>query len=252
MSSSIGSRIKRYEAVYDFGLTPRSPLVIRVDGRAFHTFLRHAERPFDSGVVSAMVESAKYVAEQMQGFKLAYVQSDECTFVLTDYDDLDTQGWFDYRLAKVVSISASLFTNAFNHHYRKPPPPAKPGVIEIRRRPEFADMAGPLQRKPKDLAAFDSRAFTAPIDDVPNVIVWRQRDWERNSVQMLTRAHFSHKECNGKKVPDMHEMLHGIGVNWAHLPDQLKNGTLITREMEEIHSKLSYQEIADLISAEKG
>ena len=115
--ASLGDRMKKYEAAYDYCLTPRSPLVVRVDGRSFHTFLRHAERPFDSLVISSMVHAAKATAKEMQGFKLAYVQSDECTFVLTDYDDLNTQGWFDYRLSKVVSIAASTFSVAFNDRY---------------------------------------------------------------------------------------------------------------------------------------
>lgn len=221
MPDSLGDRMKRYEAVYDFGLTPRSPLVVRVDGRAFHTYLRSAVRPFDHDVVHAMVQSAKITADEMQGFKLAYIQSDECTFVLTDYDDLATQGWFDYRLSKVISIAASTFTAAFNDLYR---------AMGERR------------------AAFDARAFTMPIGDVPNIFVWRQQDWERNSVQMLTRSHFSHKECHQKNIPAMHEMLFGVGVNWAHLEDRLKNGTYITREGAEICQKLSYDELAALIA----
>lgn len=219
--SSIGDRIKRYEAVSDYALTPRSPLVIRVDGRAFHTFLRGAVRPFDQDVIDAMVHAAKTVAADMQGFKLAYTQSDECTFVLTDYDTLTTQGWFDYRLSKVITIAASSFTAAFNHHYGS-----------------YA-------------AVFDGRAFTVPVDDVPNVFVWRQRDWERNSVQMLTRSHFSHRGCHGKSVPEMHEMLHSIGVNWAHLNGQLKNGTYITKGGDEIHERLNYGEVAALINPEE-
>jgi tRNA(His) guanylyltransferase len=95
---------------------------------------------------------------------------------------------------------------------------------------------------------FDARAYTVPIDDVPNVFVWRQQDWERNSVQMLARAHFSHKQCHKKNVPALHEMLHEIGVNWAHLHSRLKNGTYITREGGEMCEKFSYDEIEALIA----
>ena len=91
-----------------------------------------------------------------------------------------------------------------------------------------------------------------PADDVPNVFVWRQQDWERNSVQMLARSHFSHKECHQKNIPAMHEMLHGIGVNWAHLDARLKNGTYITRDGSEICAKLDYGELAVLVAPEAG
>ena len=220
--ASLGDRMKKYEAVYDLGLMPRSPLVVRVDGRAFLSFLRGAKKPFDNLMISSMIHAAQVTAREMQGFKLAYIQSDECTFVLTDYDDLNTQGWFDYRLSKVISIAASTFAVAFNYRYGS------------------------------STATFDARAFTMPIDDVPNVFVWRQQDWERNSVQMLTRSHFSHKQCHGKNIPAMHDMLHGIGVNWAHLDDRLKSGTYLTRTGEEICEKLSYDAIVDLIAIEEG
>lgn len=214
---SIGDRIKRYERAYDHQLTPRSCVFIRVDGRAFHTFTRGCERPFDVNIIDAMRYATTYAAEDMQGFKLAYTQSDEATFMLTDFDTFDTQGWFDYSLNKVVSLSASLFTAAFNDHY-----------------------VGPR------IATFDSRAFVVPIEDAPNVFVWRQRDWERNSIQMLARAHFSHKQLHQKRHDEIHEMLHGIGVNWADLDSHLKNGTFILPSGLEITDKLDYNQIRDL------
>lgn len=221
MTSSIGDRMKLYERASDPHFTPNSPVVIRVDGKAFHTLLRGATRPFDAFFMSSMVNAAKRTMEDMHGVKLAYVQSDECTFVVTDYDRLETQGWFDYSVNKIVSVAASMFTAYFNNLYM---------AVATR------------------LGVFDARAFVVPIADVPNVFVWRQRDWERNSVQMLTRANFSHKECNGKKIPDMHEMLHTKGINWAtDCTPQQKNGTFITRDGDFIHEKLAYAEIKALI-----
>lgn len=216
MKASIGDRIKRYEAAYDYSLTPRSCLFVRVDGKTFHTFTRGCDRPFDQKIVDAMVAAAVDTASEMHGFKLAYAQSDECTFMLTDFDTFQTQGWFDYKLNKIVSVSAAMFSVAFNYHFGS------------------------------KNAVFDSRAFIVPADDAPNVFVWRQRDWERNSVQMLARAHFSHKQCHGKKMSDLHEMLHENGVNWADLPAQLKNGTFITKEGFS-HEKLTYAEIKDVL-----
>jgi hypothetical protein len=59
---------------------------------------------------------------------------------------------------------------------------------------------------------------------------WRQKDWERNSIQMLAQAHFSHKQLHGKNGPGMHEMLHGKGVNWAKLDNKWKNGVVIYKD----------------------
>lgn len=216
--SNIGDRIKRYEKASDFKLLPRSPLFIRVDGKAFHTFTNGCEKPYDQRLIDAMVFAAERTAKEMSGFVAAYIQSDECTFMLADYESFGTQGWFNYELNKVVSISASAYTAYFNSFYRG-----------------------------NKLGLFDSRAFTVPLEDAPNVFVWRQRDWERNSIQMLARAHFSHKECNNKKVPELHEMLYGIGVNWANLSDQHKNGTFLFNDLQPKYRKFGYSDLAERI-----
>lgn len=197
--SDLGDRIKRYEKTFHHTALHRSPLMIRVDGRAFHTFTRKLKRPFDTELMAAMVSSACQIAKDMQGFKAGYVQSDEVTFCLTDYDTVETQGWFDYDLSKIVSISAAMMSVAFNANY-------------------------PSQRRP----VFDSRAFSLPIYDVVNAFLWRAKDWERNSLQMYARSFFSDKELHGKARIDMHEMLHGIGKNWTiDLTPQERNGTFL-------------------------
>ena len=203
---SLGDRIKKYEKIFNQSAVHRSPLIIRVDGRAFHTFTRNAQKPFDKVIMEAMTQAATYVAKDMQGFKVAYIQSDEVTFCLTDYDTIDTQGWFGYELPKIISISAAMMSVAFNKYL------------------------------PSDsLPVFDSRAFTVPKEDVCNVLVWRAKDWERNSLQMYARAFFSHKQLHNKKRSDMHEMLHAIGKNWAtDLSDAEKNGTFLLNTEEGI------------------
>lgn len=40
-------RMKEYEAVSKTRLTKRMPVIIRVDGRAFHTFTRGFNKPYD-------------------------------------------------------------------------------------------------------------------------------------------------------------------------------------------------------------
>lgn len=186
--------MKRYERSYSGQLTPRSNVIVRVDGKAFHTFTKGCQKPFDEGIMQAMDLALVATAEEMQGFKLGYTQSDEATFLISDFENIDTQGWFDYDLNKIVSISASLFTAYFNLFYGR-----------TRR----------FDQRGHTPAFFDSRAFVVPEGDAPNIFVWRQQDWERNSVQMLARAHFSHRQCHGKKIPDLHEMLHEISVNWT-------------------------------------
>ncbi|WP_280412562.1 tRNA(His) guanylyltransferase Thg1 family protein [Nocardia asiatica] len=214
--SSLGERIKAYEAASTYKLTPNSCVFIRVDGRAFHTFTRGMKRPFDHALMNTMARAAMETSREMQGFKLGYVQSDEATFMLTDFDTHDTAGWFGYEVNKLVSISASLFTMNFNRFFGSKP-----------------------------TAVFDSRAFVVPRPDAPNVFVWRQRDWERNSLQMLARAHFSHKQLHLKNRAQMHDMLMlEKSVNWAtDLNEQEKNGTFILRDGTYLHDRWSYEDV---------
>lgn len=216
--NTLGDRIKRYEASYNCKLTPRSVVMVRVDGKAFHSYTKHMNRPFDKNLINGMVTAARKTAREMQGFKLAYIQSDECTFMITDFDGLETQGWFNYEVNKIVSLTASFFTAYFNQYM---------GVEEI--------------------AAFDARAFVVPQDDWPNVFIWRQRDWERNSLQMLARNNYSHKELVNKNTSQLHEMLYNKGINWASLLPIYKNGTFITKDFDLIHDKLNYEEILQLV-----
>jgi tRNA(His) 5'-end guanylyltransferase len=200
----IGVRFKtNYEAPACYHLTRRTPVVVRVDGRAFHTFTRkNFKRPFDGKFIDAMVGAAMYVASQMQGFKLGYVQSDEASFLLTDYDNFQTEPWFGYRKSKVETVCASLMTAGFARCMR------------------LCDVP--------DLATFDARAFNIPESEVVNYFLWRARDWQRNSVQMYARAHFSHQLLQKCSHADIHEMLHSKGLNWAtDLMGDERNGTYL-------------------------
>lgn len=195
--SSLGDRMKEnYESRSQLYLTRRTPIIIRLDGKAFHTLTRGCEKPFDTNINNCMNETARYLCEDIQGVKCAYIQSDEISLLLTDYDTFSTQAWFDYNLQKIVSISSSMASAKFSFLYGK-------------------------------FAIFDSRAFNIPKEEVRNYFIWRQKDWIRNSVLMLSQSHFSHNQLHEKGQSDMHEMLHSKGINWADLSPKWKNGTFI-------------------------
>jgi len=198
---TLGERMKsNYESRQHFHLTRRTPVIMRLDGRAFHTLTRKCEKPFDDNLNRCICDAAQALCSDAQGAKIAYIQSDEISVLLTDFDQLDTQAWFDYDLQKLVSISSSLVSVSFNKLWAR-------GV----------------------LASFDCRAFNIPKEEVANYFVWRQKDWTRNSVQMLAQSYFSHKQLQNKGQPDMHEMLYEKGVNWADLSSKWKNGTVVIK-----------------------
>lgn len=208
---NLGDRMKRYELASKQYLPIRTPVIIRVDGKAFHTYTRGADKPFDDDLLAAFRNTLVIMCNEIGGCVLGYHQSDEMSFLLVDYKQHDTQAWFDNNVQKLCSISASLATAHFNECIRD-------YMIERARNGEHKPkFTGP--------ALFDARAFIIPKEDVCNYFIWRQKDWERNSLQMLARAHYSHRELEGKKREDLHELLHQKGVNWNDLPTYLKRGS---------------------------
>ena len=197
---SLGNRMKEYyENVYRIKLTRRTPVIIRLDGKAFHTLTRRCEKPFDDEFWQAMHLTTWALCSEIQGVKCAYMQSDEISILLSDFDTIRTGAWFDYNLQKMVSISASIASVTFSEAYKK-------------------------------YALFDARAFNVPKEDVKNYFIWRQTDWIRNSVQMLAQAYYSHKQLYKCNQADMHEMLHEKRVNWASLAPHWKNGTFLFKD----------------------
>ena len=104
---ALGTRMKKYEYVTRTHLINRCPAIIRIDGKAFHTFTRGFKKPFDEILIKSMQETMKYLCENIQGCVLGYTQSDEITLVLVDYKKLDSCAWFDYNIQKMCSISSS-------------------------------------------------------------------------------------------------------------------------------------------------
>jgi len=201
--TSIGNRMKEnYENRYRMKLTRRTPVIIRLDGKAFHTLTRRCEKPFDIIFATFMHTTGLYLCEHIQGAKCAYIQSDEISILLIDFDKLTTEAWFDYNIQKIVSISAAMASAIFSSRFGH-------------------------------LAFFDSRAFNIPKDELCNYFIWRQKDWERNSIQMLAQAYFSTKQLHKKSGSDMHQMLHEKGANWANLDLLWKNGWFIWKTNEE-------------------
>ena len=101
----LGNRMKTfYEQIPKTKLMRRTPVIIRIDGKAFHTFTRGFKRPFDEILIKTMQETTKYLCENIQGCVLGYTQSDEITLVLVDYQRFESCAWFDYEIQKICSI----------------------------------------------------------------------------------------------------------------------------------------------------
>jgi tRNA(His) guanylyltransferase len=194
--------MKRYEEAYRTYLPEGLPVIVRLDGRAFHTLTERMKlkKPFDVGFRNYMALTTRFLCKEIQNARFAYTQSDEISVLLINYEEPETESWFRNRLDKVISISAALASSYFSCNFVY----SKVGY-----------------------AVFDSRAFVLPVHEVENYFIWRWQDCVRNSLNAFAQAHFSHKELHGKNKADVHEMLHKKGLNWAEdCTSEEKNGTM--------------------------
>lgn len=219
----LGTRMKTfYEQIPKTRLMRRTPVVIRIDGKVFHTFTRGFKRPFDDVLIKTMQETAKYLCENIQGCQLAYTQSDEISLLLIDYQKFETSAWFDYEVQKMCSISASMATMAFNRIFSETVSDLKVDDTKPMDRYFEAAYSG---------AMFDSRVFNIPREEVTNYFYWRQLDASRNSIQMVGQANFSHRELQYKSCNDIQDMLMTQkGINWNNFPTYQERGSCVVKE----------------------
>ncbi len=208
----LGDRIKCYEDAFRHHLPIRMPVILRLDGKAFHTYTRGCERPFDLKLIDAMDSVALHLCKSTTTCSLAYVQSDEISLLLTPYRNIRSQPWFANNNQKMCSVSAALAASKMTV--------LSQNIFHTARE-----------------AAFDCRAFVVPREDVCNAFLWRQLDAIRNSVQMIARAHFSHKELNNKKHKEMIQMLLAKGVDVDSFPTGQRRGRCIVRKTKMIKAE---------------
>ena len=239
VNDELGTRMKEnYEQIPKTRLVRRTPVAIRIDGKAFHTFTRGFQKPFDEVLGNAMVRTMEYLCKNIQGCVFGYTQSDEITLLLIDYKQLNSEAWFDYEVQKMVSISASMATMAFNRYFAEAYErwhfdhimfPGEFGKAEILPGDEKLDEA--YNKALQKGAMFDSRVFNIPKEEATNLVYWRQLDAARNSVQMVGQANFSHSELQNKTCNMIQDMLHEQhGINWNDYPTRWKRGVAWTRE----------------------
>jgi len=217
--TSLGNRMKEsYEGRTRFKLTRRTPTIIRVDGKCFSQYTKGLERPFDQGLMTDMDEVAKYLCKNIQGCKFAYIQSDEISLLLTDWDTLTTDAWFDYNVQKMCSVSASMATSKFNEQRIK--------RVYLETSDKQLELEG--FKFPK-LAEFDSRVFQVPYSEINNYFLWRQQDATRNSIASVAQSMYSHKELFQKNTDQMQEMIFQKGTNWNNYIPYFKRGRVVKK-----------------------
>lgn len=225
VNDALGTRMKTYyEDPAKTSLIRRMPVAIRVDGKAFHTFTRGFQKPYDRLLMTTMQETMLYLCENIQGCILGYTQSDEITLILVDYQKLETSAWFDNEVEKICSVSASMATLAFNKFFDANVCNLDPDVSSEKSNAYYmASQRGAL---------FDSRCFNIPKEEVTNLIYWRQLDAMRNSVQMAGRAVFSHRELEHRNTDEIKAMLLARGIDWEAYATDEKRGSCCVKGLQ--------------------
>ena len=202
MKTTLGNRMKAYERVSEQVLVGRMPMIIRLDGKAFHAWTKRSGcmRPFDRQLMDLMAETMRYLCVQIDGALFGYTQSDEISILVRDDQSVDTIAWMGKRLQKVTSVSASLATYYFNAN-------------------------SPFESRVP--AFFDARAFVLPENEVRNYFIWRQTDASTNSLSMLAQSLYTHKELQYKNQAQLQELCWQKGCNWNHLQTVEKRGSCV-------------------------
>lgn len=215
----LAGRMKSYEEVSRRYLLPNMNNIIRLDGRAFHTYTMGLDVPFDMDFIKAMDEVAAYLCAKIDGAKFAYVQSDEISICFTDYDTTETIGWFDGCADKIVSVAAAMCTARFNQ------------IRFLQRLEKVKTLPAYDVISNQRLAEFDARVFQLPNkDEVVNNILWRQRDCTRNSIQAVAQSMFSQPELEYKNTDVLQDMIFKrSGINWNDYDPKLKRGRFIIK-----------------------
>lgn len=227
---NLGDRIKTYEYVTRQYLLRRTPVIIRIDGKAFHTYTKGFERPFDRVLTQTMQDTMKYLCENVEGCVIGYTQSDEITLVLCDYKKLNTQAWFNANVQKMCSVAASMATMAFNYSFEKN---VKANVTEMCKQGNLNSSY--IRENVLKRAVFDARVFNVPKEEVNNCLLWRQQDATRNSIQSVAHAYFSDKQIKNKNTNMLQEMLwQEKGINWNNYPTHYKRGSCCVKEQYEV------------------
>lgn len=222
-SDSLDDRMKLYEKALDLNLMPLSPVLARLDGKAFHSFTRGLERPFCKQLHDLMVETTKHLVDETNA-NCGYTQSDEIT--LTWYtDNWKSEIFFSGRVCKMTSILASMATAFFN-----------------RKMALFL----PEKWKEEHLALFDARVWNIPTkEEGVNCFIWRELDATRNSIQMAGQSKFSHKQLMNKSCDEIQDMLwKEHNINWNDYPDCQKRGTYVQKR--KIYKSFTSEELKKL------
>lgn len=221
---NLEDKCQYYRSLTDYRLLPNSNILVMLDGKNFSRLIKNNfKKPFDDDFIDMMNQTAKFLCENVQGCKLAYVQSDEISLFITDYDTPETDTLFSGRLCKIQSILASMATSEFNRQF----------ILYNIGKKGFTGKSEENIIKNMKMAQFDCKAWVVPNqNDVFAWYLYRQIDCIKNSKQQTAQTYISHKELLGKNADEQVELCKEKGiVDWNKFEDKYKYGRFIYKKL---------------------
>lgn len=217
IKDTLASRQKQYEEAQKHYLVPKMPFIIRIDGKAFHTYTKGFVKPFDNVMGEAMKRTMQSLCEDIPGAVLGYTQSDEITIVCKYTNRIKSQAWFGGRVEKIIAITASKATKYFNKYFRDEVDAfiSEGEALSLAQSIHNREIMKSHLKAIDKGAEFDSRVFNIPEWDCINNIIWRQQDAIRNSIEMVGHANFSVKQLHKVTCDGIKDMLkQEKGIDW--------------------------------------
>ena len=206
---SLGDLMKAFESSATFARAMKGiPLLARLDGRAFHSFAKGLQRPYDERLSNAMVETTKFLVARTHAL-VGYTQSDEISLLWHVSPESNSNFIFDGKIFKLTSSLSSLATVKF-----------------------FEQIQKNIPEKAHLFPTFDCRVWQVPTKELAaDVFRWREFDATKNSVSMAAHSLFSHKSLQGMSSKEMKDrMINEASINWNNYPTFFKRGTYVKRK----------------------
>lgn len=205
MYTNDGEKFKQLEREFEMRLDKNKFFGIRLDGRAFHTFTKGFNRPYDMELMNIMDEAVKRVITDVLPEALfGYTQSDEITVYVAPNEHGHV---FNGKVQKIVSVAASTVSAVLAQNYGY-------GMIP----------------------AFDGRVFQLDsLDEIHENLTWRRLDARKNAITMAAHALYGHKKLEGVSTRERIEMLQG--TEFERLPEGFMNGRIV-RPVSVLHSSV--------------
>lgn len=194
----------------DYVFPSDAHIIVMCDGRSFSKLIKKQFKlPFDDEFIELMNETAKYVCENVEGVRFAYVQSDEISFYI--HASELSNGFFRNRLCKLQSLIAAMCTGKFIQLYTK----------------KYFEKYNAL---PDFLIQFDCKVWDVPDEtEVWKWFVYRQMDCMRNAKQQYAQALYSHKQLMNLTVDEQIQKIYDEKQidYYEDVPDYCQNGRVI-------------------------